>query len=696
MKTFRPFLLFVVLAIFTGIVRCQVQTVQVAGSTKDLSSPAAGFNLPNAATITFKSGSALTALGGSTIDLSSGTVSLPSTFVTLTGSQTLTNKTLTAPLIASIVNGGGTLTLPTLTDTLIGRATTDTLTNKTLSSSTSVISSITFSAGVKQTFAPNSTNAGLNVGSTATDPSSLANGDLWYDSTNNLLKARISGSSVSLSTGGGGGTVNNGTANQVTYYGATGTTVSGTPTLTVDASTTSVGIQPTARTSGVTPYLTVTAPADTAQTAGTESPGVSFTGATRQHASNTSITSQRETIFAAPTYSFATATGTITNAATVAITAAPIVGTNAAITNPYALWLQSGNIGLGASGSIASIAQSSGGLTIAAAGTNQNVNIDPIGTGVADVTKDFLVTDSTSARTWQGNAGLLGRGIFVQRAGGNTGVNIMPVGSSDVTFEGNPVSGSYGSLTATGSGRSLFILLRTYGGSTWIGSASIGITTTQTQSESARGSEITFNTSLNNTVGPAALAAKVGNDGSFHSYGTTDATSSTAAGVLFDGGLGVAKKLYVGSTGTATTTTTGSFVNGGGLGNGGAIYAGTEIKSVSPTAGIGYGTGAGGTVTQATSKVTGVTLNKVSGQITMNNASLANATAVAFTLTDSAIATTDVVTVSIASGGTVGAYLVAVGATGSGTCSITLYNCSGGALGEAVVINFAVIKAVTS
>lgn len=50
-------------------------------------------------------------------------------------SATLTNKTLTAPVIASIVNTG-TLTLPLSTDTLVGRATTDTLTNKTLTAPT--------------------------------------------------------------------------------------------------------------------------------------------------------------------------------------------------------------------------------------------------------------------------------------------------------------------------------------------------------------------------------------------------------------------------------------------------------------------------------------------------------------------------------------------------------------------------------
>ena len=57
------------------------------------------------------------------------------TLATLAGSETLTNKTLTTPIISSISNTG-TLTLPTSTDTLVGKATTDTLTNKTLTSPT--------------------------------------------------------------------------------------------------------------------------------------------------------------------------------------------------------------------------------------------------------------------------------------------------------------------------------------------------------------------------------------------------------------------------------------------------------------------------------------------------------------------------------------------------------------------------------
>ena len=58
------------------------------------------------------------------------------TLVDLDDSQTLTNKTLTTPIIASLRQASGTnlLTMPAATDTLVGRATTDTLTNKTLTS----------------------------------------------------------------------------------------------------------------------------------------------------------------------------------------------------------------------------------------------------------------------------------------------------------------------------------------------------------------------------------------------------------------------------------------------------------------------------------------------------------------------------------------------------------------------------------
>lgn len=115
---------------------------------------------------------------------------------------------------------------------------------------------------------------------------------------------------------------------------------------------------------------------------------------------------------------------------------------------------------------------------------------------------------------------------------------------------------------------------------------------------------------------------------------------------------------------------------------------------VTGSGGLGYGVGSGGTVTQATSKATGVTLNKPSGQITMNNAALGAGASVIFTLNTTAIAgTADLVIVNTpgATGYRVEALNPFVGSVG-----IRVTNVSGGSLSDALAINFAVIKGATS
>ena len=93
-------------------------------------------------------------------------------FVSLAGSETLTNKTLTSPVIATIVNSSNNLTLPTTTDTLVGRATTDTLTNKTFNadgtgnSITNIENAdIKAAAGIELSKIASSTSTALGVGS---------------------------------------------------------------------------------------------------------------------------------------------------------------------------------------------------------------------------------------------------------------------------------------------------------------------------------------------------------------------------------------------------------------------------------------------------------------------------------------------------------------------------------------------------
>ena len=107
---------------------------------------------------------------------------------------------------------------------------------------------------------------------------------------------------------------------------------------------------------------------------------------------------------------------------------------------------------------------------------------------------------------------------------------------------------------------------------------------------------------------------------------------------------------------------------------------------------FGYTAAAQGTVTQATSKSTGVTLNKSAGQITMNNAALAGATAVSFTLTNSFISSNDIIILNVGSGATAAAYTAYVSSLGAGSAVLTLRNMTAAtSLSEAVVLNFAVI-----
>jgi hypothetical protein len=164
--------------------------------------------------------------------------------------------------------------------------------------------------------------------------------------------------------------------------------------------------------------------------------------------------------------------------------------------------------------------------------------------------------------------------------------------------------------------------------------------------------------------------------------GTNDMPGRIVFYTTADGSNSPTERLRISSNGVSTVT--------------GSIVATASITSSGQTSGVGYSTGAGSTVTQATSKATGVTLNRVCGQITMNNAALNPVTAVTFTLTNSAIATTDVVIVNIDSGATANSYTATVSAVGAGSCDIQLYNFTAGILSEAVVLNFAVIKSVTS
>ena len=124
--------------------------------------------------------------------------------------------------------------------------------------------------------------------------------------------------------------------------------------------------------------------------------------------------------------------------------------------------------------------------------------------------------------------------------------------------------------------------------------------------------------------------------------------------------------------------------------------AGDYEALVTTTTGLGFYTGAGGMVTQASTKATAFTLNNMCGQITTAADGLAHSTTVSATWTNSKIAATDVVIINHKSGGTIGAYLFNV-SCGAGTATLYITNNqTSGTLSEGLVLSFVVIKGVTS
>lgn len=121
------------------------------------------------------------------------------------------------------------------------------------------------------------------------------------------------------------------------------------------------------------------------------------------------------------------------------------------------------------------------------------------------------------------------------------------------------------------------------------------------------------------------------------------------------------------------------------------------LTSSSPTAGIGYATGAGSTVSQATDRTTGVTINAVTGQITTQATSLAAQISVSFTVTNSAVALGDVIVLSIQSGPTGTKTIATVTTVAAGSFKINLFNTDASVADTgAAIINFAVIKGVAA
>ena len=199
---------------------------------------------------------------------------------------------------------------------------------------------------------------------------------------------------------------------------------------------------------------------------------------------------------------------------------------------------------------------------------------------------------------------------------------------------------------------------------TLIGAASntVGVSFTATGAGTGTGTVTINSQGSNKTV--------AGSSGTSFTY---TATSATFASITVSG--------------TVTVNTRYNF-----YANGTAPNAFSGDVTIFGAGGLGYSTGSGGAVTQATSRTTGVTLNKTNGAITLVSAA-GLATYQSFTVTNSTVAATDTVILNQKSG--TDKYILLVTAVAAGSFQIT-FATTGGVTTEQPVINFAVIKAVAA
>jgi hypothetical protein len=299
-------------------------------------------------------------------------------------------------------------------------------------------------------------------------------------------------------------------------------------------------------------------------------------------------------------------------------------------------------------GSAGAFVVNGGDLGTPSAGTVTNLtgtaSININGTVGATTANTGAFTSLSYTTTLTGGTGIIAIGTnqFYKDASGNIGMGATPVGKLDVFASSGGGAGTVVPVSIT--------VGDTSAGNLWPGDG-------------------TLSTVFNYFSGDGT-----NNGVRFrHGVGETNVSGSISVWKLQYRAAGGAINSYTGFSNALQVDTSGNVLNTG-------------------SGGLGYGTGSGGTVTQGTSRTTGVTLNKTNGAITMFSAA-GSMVAATFTVTNSTVAATDTIILNQKSGTNL--YIFLVTAVAAGSFNITFYT-TGGVATDAPVINFSVIKAVTA
>ena len=290
--------------------------------------------------------------------------------------------------------------------------------------------------------------------------------------------------------------------------------------------------------------------------------------------------------------------------------------------------------------------------------TGTNLTGTAAGLTAGNVTTNANLTGHVTS---VGNAAVLGSFTHAQL---NTAVSDANVAAAGANSDITALSGLSGNIAFTGTGNRI----------------------TGDFSNATVANRVMFQTStVNGNTLVEAIPNGTGTTGSFR---VSNANDPTNASVMILSCNATESLLQASRYGTGTYLPM-TFYTGGAVRM--RIDTSGNVLVTNP-AGLGYGTGAGGAVTQATSKATAVTLNKPTGRITTASDALAAGARVGFIFNNSLAADADLLAVTIYGSTSAEQYSVVTGFYAAGQFYIMLKNETAGSLSTAVGLSFAIIK----